>query len=288
MMEGLGLKGLSIARKPVSGADLYSPKIFAGVNAKTADLAALEQAKALEKSGASRDVIWKETGWLNDGGDWKFEISDNTSGFVAGDLPTMKIEGEEFTDVGFANMADALRHQQLFAAYPQLSDLGFSTNPKLPFGVVGSYTDEGIQLNKSRAKDYVKTQDDWVKRQQDPESPDYWEKQAEDAYNRGEYPTLESAKDDLKKWLDFDIADLEKMKSQYWTDEDLTTTIHELQHAVQSIEGFSRGGNPNSARYTMEKGMQSELQPFSKSKYLFDYAGEKYKTTWAKAYVADL
>ena len=288
MLEALGLKGLSIAKSPVKAADLYTPRIFAGVNAKTADLAALDKAKALEKAGINRTAIWEQTGWFNDGGDWKFEISDDAASFAPGDLPTMKIEGEDFPDVGFSKMSDALRHNSLFSAYPQLSELGFATNPNMPFGVVGRYTDEGIELNKLKAKSYVKTQEDWVNRQQDPESPDYWERQAEEAFNRGEYPTLDDAKNDLRKWLDYDISDLQKMKQDYWTGEDLNTTIHELQHAVQSIEGFNRGGNPSYARRAMDIGRQSELGPLSKSKYLFDAAGDKYKTTWAKMYISDL
>jgi hypothetical protein len=51
---------------------------FGGVNAKTADKIALGRAQNMEASGASRDDIWKETGWFK-GVDnkWKFEIPDN-------------------------------------------------------------------------------------------------------------------------------------------------------------------------------------------------------------------
>ena len=50
--------------------------IFAGALAKNADLGALKKAQKLELQGSNRDEIWKETGWFNDKGDWKFEISD--------------------------------------------------------------------------------------------------------------------------------------------------------------------------------------------------------------------
>ena len=281
-----GIAANSLGAIPVVGD--FAPAIFAGVLAKNADLGALSKAKEMELQGADRASIWKETGWLNDRGDWKFEISDNEASFTPGELPIMKIDGEEQDGVGFAKLSEALRHNKLFEAYPQLADMGFATNPKLPFNVLGSYTDEGIELNKTRAQQYVADQQDWVNRQLDPESDDYWEKQAEEAFNKGEYETLEEAKADVKKWLDYDISDLQSMKEKYWDESDVTTTIHELQHAVQSIEWFGRGGNPNTARYAMEKGRDSELQPVSKSKYLFDIAGDKYSTIWAKSYIADL
>jgi len=55
--------------------------IFGGVLAKNADMGALRKAKLLEDTGADRNKIWKETGWFNDKGDWKFEIDDSKSVF---------------------------------------------------------------------------------------------------------------------------------------------------------------------------------------------------------------
>lgn len=52
--------------------------IFAGPTAKTADHTALAKAQELAASGASRDDIWRDTGWMQGvDGKWKFEIDDS-------------------------------------------------------------------------------------------------------------------------------------------------------------------------------------------------------------------
>ncbi len=88
-MEALGLKGVRAAGRTgrlgaqyeigdIGGQASGQRGIFAGVRAKTADLDALDNAKQLAESGASRDKIWNETGWFKDvDGQWKFEIDDS-------------------------------------------------------------------------------------------------------------------------------------------------------------------------------------------------------------------
>lgn len=52
--------------------------MFAGILAKNADLDALDVAKNMANSGASRDDIWKQTGWFQGvDGKWRFEIDDS-------------------------------------------------------------------------------------------------------------------------------------------------------------------------------------------------------------------
>ena len=58
--------------------------IFAGVKAKGADLDAKAKAEEMLAAGADRDQIWKDTGWMKDvDGQWKWEIDD--SGLIIGD-----------------------------------------------------------------------------------------------------------------------------------------------------------------------------------------------------------
>lgn len=52
--------------------------LFAGPSAQDANLNALAQAQAMERSGADRNDIWNTTGWFNDGGNWSFESSPAT------------------------------------------------------------------------------------------------------------------------------------------------------------------------------------------------------------------
>ena len=62
--------------------DDVAQSTFGGVKAKTADLKLQRIAQDMEKAGASRDQIWKETGWFkgNDG-KWRFEIDDSGAKF---------------------------------------------------------------------------------------------------------------------------------------------------------------------------------------------------------------
>lgn len=72
----------------IPGFGEFGQAIFGGILAKNADLGMLKKAKNLEDTGADRNEIWKETGWANDKGDWKFEIDDSQ----------MKINLEGFTE----------------------------------------------------------------------------------------------------------------------------------------------------------------------------------------------
>ena len=53
--------------------------MFAGMKSPLADMDALKTAQKMEKEGVDRDAIWRYTGWWNDKGDWKFEISDEAA-----------------------------------------------------------------------------------------------------------------------------------------------------------------------------------------------------------------
>lgn len=76
---------------------------FAGVGAKTADLVKLREAETLLKNGASEAEIRGRTGWFKGADDkWRFEIPDNNLRITA----------------------DGFEHPELFAAYPDMKDIG--------------------------------------------------------------------------------------------------------------------------------------------------------------------
>lgn len=87
---------------------------LAGANSRTADLNSLGGAYQMYQNGVSMDTIRKRTGWwLGKDGKWRYEISDkemrfNPDGFV-----------KNPTTVG-----DYVKHDQLFAAYPWVRDIG--------------------------------------------------------------------------------------------------------------------------------------------------------------------
>jgi len=92
---------------------------FAGVNAKTADKAALARAQNMEAEGASRDAIWDATGWFKGvDGKWRFEIDD--SGVKIGPAAMKELTAGGDYGASQRMLGGALRHQQLYDAYPQL------------------------------------------------------------------------------------------------------------------------------------------------------------------------
>jgi len=112
--------------------------IFAGVLAKNADLGALRKAKLLEDTGADRNRIWKETGWVNDNGDWKFEIDDSAS------------KGNPYRE--YSTVKGYLKHDELYNQYPDVGDIHTRVDDEL--GPLGSYNEwgggysEGIRLKQ--------------------------------------------------------------------------------------------------------------------------------------------
>jgi len=85
--------------------------MFAGRNAKTADLAALQRAEDMAAGGADNEAIRAATGWFKGPDEkWRFEIPDNEA--VA--KRTDKFEGA---------LGDLIDHPQLFNAYPDLPQM---------------------------------------------------------------------------------------------------------------------------------------------------------------------
>jgi len=80
--------------------------MFAGMKSPMADVDALKTAKKMEKAGTNRTEIWQDTGWWNDKGDWKFEISDEAARAIESGKLTNTVE-------------DVLNHPELLRkAYP--------------------------------------------------------------------------------------------------------------------------------------------------------------------------
>jgi hypothetical protein len=85
--------------------------IFAGPTAKTADKAALARAEEMTGAGASRDDIWRDTGWFQGvDGKWRFEIDDSPSRL--GEVKPMVDRGvTEFTGLHHPDLENAYSYQ---------------------------------------------------------------------------------------------------------------------------------------------------------------------------------
>lgn len=202
--------------------------LYAGENAKTADLDALTRAAQMEADGTDARTIRRETGWFRGmDGKWRFEIDDSGMEYRRdGDARLMEESGyrrlQELTDKWARNaenrgepltaeeaaeserlegeyydrawaekyeLADFLRHSDLFEAYPALRHTSVVFKETMP-GVNGYY---------DKAMDAIVLSKDLVG------SPE-------------------------------------------------RTLVHEIQHIIQSTEEFAGGSNPNYWKYKNKDG----------------------------------
>ena len=201
---------------------------FGGVKSKTHSFEALEQAIRLDDIGkATSEEIRQQTGWFRGyDGKWRYEINDrdmeiDTRGKFSSnpdvrrytelvdkvyfDMTATETETEELkslekslegVSVEPKTLSELIKHDELFAAYPQLKDIPVY------------FTDIDIR----------------------------------GAYN----PVFKEIV--LQKSLKLDKVKLSK------------TLVHEIQHAIQDIEGFASGSNPE---YWQDVGIpESEIREY--------------------------
>lgn len=181
--------------------------LFAGENARTANMQTLNRAQALEASGAAAEDIRRETGWFRGmDGKWRFEIDDSAMRYdrqgvtqnpdvqrkrqLEERLLYGQLTQEETNELraltemtqgipGPRTLSDYIQHDALFEAYPELRDAA----------VVFEETEPGVN----------------------------------GYYNAGQNTIV----------LDSKLRGAPE-----------STLVHEIQHAVQSTEGFARGSTP--------------------------------------------
>jgi hypothetical protein len=124
-----GLLGL-LTMSPLATAPAGAIRIFAGRNAKTADLDALARAEKMLADGADRGQVWNKTGWFKDvDGNMKFEIDDQFIHHRLLNHPdTVATKAKDRVSLMGAKQGDVLSHKDLFAAYPDLSEIDFSAS----------------------------------------------------------------------------------------------------------------------------------------------------------------
>ena len=181
--------------------------LFAGKNARTANMQTLNRARALEASGVKAEDILRETGWFRGmDGKWRFEIDDSVMQYdrqgvaqnpdvqrkrqleekllygqltqeEANELRTLTEATRGMT--GPRTLGDYIQHDALFEAYPKLRHTS----------LVFERTDPGINGYYNAGTDTIVLND---KLRGAPES----------------------------------------------------TLVHEIQHVIQRAEGFARGSTP--------------------------------------------
>ena len=191
------------------------------------------------------------TGWERGAdGKWRYETPD----FTFKDNPVVV----PFDGYSLTNLGALINDEELFKAYPELEDLTVQYQ-NLPLGTLASYSPK-----TSRFPAMITIDDEFMQRKENPE----WQKRVEEMEQE---PVI-------KDWIEamdrepFDNAAYEKAEAKFkasplWKQyNDLlmgkgdmpryipgfsgeNVLAHEIQHAIQDIEGFAKGSNTRNSQY---------------------------------------
>lgn len=172
-------------KNPTKDADIRFS--VGGIKAKTADVGRLADAERMEQGGADSETVRRQTGWYRGyDGKWRFEIDDSKMHFInhrEESRRTWKLD-------------ELIRHDALFAAYPELRDYTV-----LNFGI-------------------------------------------SDDVEAAFYPGLN------RITLDPRLSRAEKRAA----------LIHEIQHAIRLIEGFTAGATTDYWRGSLKTAEEKQLE----------------------------
>ena len=243
--------------------------IFGGEKALGANKAKLKVAKDMAKNGAKDDEIWAKTGWYKDiDGKWKFEINgaggelkelnapelDEATKIIKRDYFDKQMNLKELYDFTefkngyidfdeikrFYDLPKSMSKDEFTQKFPYLK---MSVNDYMEHGFykdIDLLHDEIIPARKILNQEYNKTPLNEVL--DDPEL-------------FASYPQLKDVKvsvDELKSTekAHFNPNNNEIVLSSAIDAEEMKSSLyHEIQHAVQKIEGFARGGEVGNLNY---------------------------------------
>lgn len=193
--------------------------MFAGEKAIKADIGKLDDAMKLMDNGTSEADVWKKTGWFKgDDGKWRFEIDDSGAKM----LP-LKDERVSY------KLNEVIEHSELFKQYPELENVYVSK------GASSYYVPDlrHIKIGETRSID-----DDLIKEYGKLEDAIYSKYDELDKVNKLT-PELEKKAEKEIENLYIDLRSKLTNKKGF----DKSTLLHEVQHAIQEIENFARGGS---------------------------------------------
>ena len=206
---------------------------YAGEQAATANLERLRQARELQSQGADNETIRKETGWFRGmDGKWRFEIDDSQMQYRKAGDAQFRQDHPEYA-----------RHQDLM--------------DKMLNGAISEAETQELQDLHSiwgnefgRLKKRVDGNN--AKLGQILDHPDLF----------AAYPDLKNARVIFTELADGEKGFYNRVFNQIVISEKLKnapedTLLHEIQHAIQGIEGFDRGSSPEYWRKRMEGGFDN-------------------------------
>lgn len=210
---------------------------MAGPKAKTASSKSLALAEAMEEDGASREEIWRKTGWIRGAdGQWRFEVDDSKA---------------EFRPNGDARLLGEPRYRRLEELTDKWGD---------------SFEKGGEPLTEAEEAEMEALQEEYSDR--------LWEKKYElqdflkhdelyEAYPMLRHTTARFEKLDSGVKGKFDKRSNAIVLSDSLFGKGPETLLHEIQHIIQKYEGFQGGTSPEYwARrdYESGDGLQERLQ----------------------------
>jgi len=186
-----------------------SQLLYAGSRSLMADEGLKQQAIQMQAAGASAEEIWKKTGWkFGKDQKWRYEIDDSKA---------------IFDRKGLAHMLD----NEEFMRYREMGRTGDFFNPE--YASLDSTYGQEVRRKKTQLSQFIK------------------HKELFDAYPRLRGTKVEFV-DDLTSYDGTRVRGLFdgnsiKIDSGLSSEQAKETLLHEIQHAIQSIEDFERGGD---------------------------------------------
>ena len=224
----LGIEGDSAQGTEYDGTDSFTQRhSFAGRNANGANLETLRQAQEMKRQGAAAETIFSQTGWYTGAdGMWRFEIDDS---------------GMEFRKEGDARLMQEDGYRRLHELTNKWSE---------------SF-DGGVALTEAETAEMESLQEEY--------SEQVWEEKymLTDFVKHDElfkaYPRLRGVSlvfDELPNGTKgyFSKRSNTIVLSDQLFGKEADTLLHEIQHVIQKIEGFSKGSSPEYWNDRMEAG----------------------------------
>lgn len=196
---------------------------LAGQKARTANSQTLQIAEQMEQEGASREEIWQETGWTRtmDGKNWRFEIDNSEAEYRGGgDAQFREAHADyaEYQDL-LQKMFEGTISESEIQRMEQLDDIWSGEYARMRERVEsGNATLADVLQHDSLYEAYPELRDVKVRLESDTGSKNGSYDPRTNTITISEDKPGDSAK--------------------------VGTMLHEIQHAIQQIEGWESGASP--------------------------------------------
>jgi len=281
------ITGAGLANQPVSNVGIFAGEIGARNLAQAGDdaaMQALDLAQSMENAGATPIEIWTETAktgypvYRGVDGKLRFEIDDSQAGFDKGIIDQLAAlrrsaennpeqaeliaQGYEDVQRGFKHggLGDVFTHQKAFETYPDvrgavkaryfdLRDRGLELQNRINELEAGpEYEGRSVDLmNLMDERDAITAEKEalpFIGSQ--PQGLGKVEYRMPLGLGGGSYHPREDI-----ITVESSVPELDKMDVR---DRARSTTLHEMQHAIQQREGFESGSNPAAFKGTSATG----------------------------------